>query len=221
MFLPYKRYIPFNKICEDRQSLLLNDNIFQFYIGIACLLGIIINKNTTNIHVYVDCGSDVRLQIKSDISTISIIINNKSKLEVKLFIRNNINTKIIAGSGSKIKLLIENILTSPKFILITSILSNNVNITILSNAFMNKNSTKQTIYNSIIGSYSIIKIVLNVLLLGRSYIIIKPIFRIKKHNSTCNHSVNISNALSNLYFNRKIINIINFMILNAYNKHVI
>ncbi|PIM95428.1 hypothetical protein magneo_182 [Candidatus Hodgkinia cicadicola] len=219
--LSYDRYTLIDKTWVDGRILLINYNILQFYIGMVCLSNIVINKSIIKANIFIDCCSNVLIRANGNEFITNVVINSNSEVIVKLFIRNNINVKLVIGSNSKIKLIIDNTLTSSKLIQVTSILSNNTNITVFSNSITNKCSTRQTICNSIIGNHSIAKIILNVLVLSKSHVIIKPVFRIKNHNSVCIHSININNIPSNVHANRYNLNTINLLALNTYSRCMI
>ncbi|PIM96135.1 hypothetical protein magsdc_165 [Candidatus Hodgkinia cicadicola] len=215
------RYTSIDKTWGDGKILLYSYNIFQFYIGIACLSNIVINKPIIKSNIFIDCCSNVLIWVDGIDVVINLVISSNSKVIVKFFIRRTVNVKLVIGSNSKIKLIIDNTLISPNLIQVTSILSDNSNIITFSNSIVNRCSIKQTIRESVIGNNSIAKIILNVLMLSKSHVIVKPVFRIKNHNSICIHSINVNNIPSNVYTDRNNLNTINLLVLKTYSRCII
>ncbi|PIM94977.1 hypothetical protein MAGCAS_169 [Candidatus Hodgkinia cicadicola] len=215
------RCTPIDRTWGDGRILMFSSNILQFYIGIVCLSNIVINKSVIRTNIFTDCCSNVVIRADGNDFDANFVVNSNSKVIVKLFIRKTINVKLVIGSNSKIRLIIDNTLISSKLIQVTSILSDNTNIIMFSNSIVNRCSIRQTICESIIGNNSTAKIILNVLMLGKSHVIVKPVFRIKNPNSTCIHSINVNNMSSNVDADSNNRNTVNLLVLKTYSRCII
>lgn len=191
----------------------------RVHIGINCYTNLVIDNLIDNLNLFIDNFSKIILNLFNSNLELYAIISNYSNLAIKFYNGKDIKAKIIVGPHSKVKILFTNAVISSKLSVHIQLFTN-AKAFIISDVATANCLNIHSMDNMILGKYATIKIVYNILILKKSYVIICPNFNFEGTLSVCSHSINVNNNVNKNYIANRLIDYIDVSALAIYNKYI-